>query len=241
MILKVKININGQELTDHHDHIFFTVYNVRWYVAPLHVQKLILFLLQRSSRTLVFQLGGMFDLSLEFFATVKESLEELQHVYNELEDESEIAIVEKYGESAKRITALIVFLHLCNTIVFMSLSILPYTPGIVFINDLLLRRLLQSVMPVYYVNEEKYFYLLVLHLNAAIQIGGTAIVATGTLLLGYFKHACGMFRIASYRIEKALMINMVKNNGLKNEIVDCKEIIFAVDIHRKTVKLVFIY
>jgi len=48
-------------------------YNVRWYIAPLHVQKLILFLLQRErgNKTFILHLGGIFGLSLEFFATVK--------------------------------------------------------------------------------------------------------------------------------------------------------------------------
>lgn len=49
-------------------------YNVRWYVAPLYVQKVILFLLQRGSKTINLHLGGLFVLSLEFFATVKVKL-----------------------------------------------------------------------------------------------------------------------------------------------------------------------
>jgi len=46
-------------------------YNVRWYVAPLQVQKLILFLLQRRSKILSLNFGIIFALSLELFATVK--------------------------------------------------------------------------------------------------------------------------------------------------------------------------
>jgi len=101
------------------------------------------------------------------------------------------------------ITFLKIFLafHLCNLITFTLLSILPYIPGIVFINELLLHRLFQSFMPVYYINKEKYLYLLVLHLNAVHLIGGTALVAIGMMLAGYSKHACGMFRIARYRFE----------------------------------------
>jgi len=37
------------------------------------------------------------------------------------------------------------------------------------------------------------------------------------------------------------MTSMAKSGNLKNEIVNYKEIIFAIDIHRKTIKLVFIY
>jgi len=44
----------------------------------------------------------------------------------------------------------------------------------------------------------------------------------------------------SYRIEKAMAVNMLNNVYLKNEIIMYKEIIHAVDIHRKAMKLVFI-
>jgi len=45
--------------------------------------------------------------------------------------------------------------------------------------------------------------------------------------------------IYSYRIEKALMVNTAKKISLKDEIIIYKEMILAVDIHRKAVMLVF--
>jgi len=38
---------------------------------------------------------------------MKDSLEELQCIYNQLEDKNEIAIVKKYGNNAARITVII--------------------------------------------------------------------------------------------------------------------------------------
>jgi len=35
-------------------------------------------------------------------------LEQLQHIYNEIKDENEIAIIEKYGSNAKRYTVRII-------------------------------------------------------------------------------------------------------------------------------------
>ncbi|XP_029666016.1 odorant receptor Or2-like [Formica exsecta] len=63
-------NYAGQELTDHNNDVFFTVYNVQWYAAPLHIQRLILFLLQRGSKAVNLNLGGVSVLSLQFFATL---------------------------------------------------------------------------------------------------------------------------------------------------------------------------
>jgi hypothetical protein len=45
-------------------------YNVSWYQTSLHIQKLILFLLQRGSKTFTFNIVGLFILSLDCFASV---------------------------------------------------------------------------------------------------------------------------------------------------------------------------
>lgn len=48
----------------------------------------------------------------------------------------------------------------------------------------------------YFVDQEKYFYLISLHIYVALCIGGTAIIGTGTMLMAYLKYACGIFTIA---------------------------------------------
>lgn len=83
-----------------------------------------------------------------------------------------------------------------NVTAVISLPILPFIPGVVFINQSQPRQVIRNIMPVYYINQDKYFYLLVLHMNACILIGGITILGTGTMLFNYLKHACGMFRIA---------------------------------------------
>jgi len=50
--------------------LFSYRYNVPWYQTPLHIQKLILFLLQRGNKTFTFIIGGLFTLSFECFASV---------------------------------------------------------------------------------------------------------------------------------------------------------------------------
>ncbi|KYN50755.1 hypothetical protein ALC56_15301 [Trachymyrmex septentrionalis] len=63
-------NLGGQQIIDHNNYIFVTAYKVQWYVTPLPIQKLILILLQRGSKSFVLDLGGLFVASLECFATV---------------------------------------------------------------------------------------------------------------------------------------------------------------------------
>jgi len=56
----------------------------------------------------------------------------------------------------------------------------------------------------YFIDQEKHFYLIVLHTYAAICIGWTAMVAIGTMLVAYLQHTCGMLSISRYKtnIEK---------------------------------------
>jgi len=85
---------------------------------------------------------------------------------------------------------------LCNLFIFLLLPILPRILDIVlFINESQTRHTIY-ITTEYFVDQEKYFYPILLHMDAAISIGGIALIATGSLLVGYFKHACGMFKIA---------------------------------------------
>jgi len=48
----------------------------------------------------------------------------------------------------------------------------------------------------YFLDQEKYYYLLFFHINAAAFIGCFVVTATGSMLVAYLQHACGMFKIA---------------------------------------------
>ncbi|KAL6425019.1 hypothetical protein ACFW04_009374 [Cataglyphis niger] len=63
-------NYAGQEITNHNNHIYSTAYNNRWYNAPLHAQKLTLFILLRGSKACNLNIGGIIVASLECFATL---------------------------------------------------------------------------------------------------------------------------------------------------------------------------
>ncbi|XP_024884738.1 uncharacterized protein LOC112462903 [Temnothorax curvispinosus] len=89
-------------------------------------------------------------------------------------------------------------------------------------------------MTEYFIDKEKYSYLITLHVLATIYIGTVSLIATGTMLIAYLQHICGMFSIASYRIEQA--INILQKDILKSENMVYKEITYAIDIHRKAIK-----
>jgi len=47
----------------------------------------------------------------------------------------------------------------------------------------------------YFLDEQKYFYPILLHIIIALVMGYTTVLATETLALAYFYHVCGMFEI----------------------------------------------
>ncbi|XP_018392478.1 PREDICTED: odorant receptor 22c-like [Cyphomyrmex costatus] len=61
-------NYVGQNVIDSSIGICQATYNAQWYAAPLCMQKLILFIMQRSQRKSALTAGGLFDASLEGFA-----------------------------------------------------------------------------------------------------------------------------------------------------------------------------
>ncbi|XP_019885687.2 odorant receptor 4-like [Camponotus floridanus] len=160
-------------------------------------------------------------------------LEQLQYICNELKDENEIAILIKYGNNTKRYTAIFTLLTICLTLSTVILLIWPLIFGTVLhINESQVITMLTE----YVVDREKYFYLILLHVNIVICIGSTTITATGLMILGCIIHICGLFKIASYRMEQAMTTKMLQNINLENQTTICKKIFYAVEIHRKTMK-----
>ncbi|KAL6425035.1 hypothetical protein ACFW04_009379 [Cataglyphis niger] len=63
-------NYTAQNITDHNEYVFATIYNVRWYIAPIRIQKMILFLLQRGTVDFNIILGGIFVASMQSAASL---------------------------------------------------------------------------------------------------------------------------------------------------------------------------
>lgn len=89
--------------------------------------------------------------------------------------------------------------HICNLIIASSVILLPIISHIFgfaqHINEFKLREILYIRLPKCLVDREN-LYLILLYVDASLCIGGTAMVATGLIFLTYFKHICGMLRIA---------------------------------------------
>ncbi|XP_072765628.1 uncharacterized protein [Anoplolepis gracilipes] len=169
--------------------------------------------------------------------SVKYLLKQLQNIYNELTDENEISILRKYGSYGERLTALTIL----SVILLLPAPILyQFCPNffdiLLFINESRRFPLKKIIVTEYFIDQKKYYYLILLHANVALFIGLVTIIATGMILIVYQQFACGMFRIASYRIERAMTVDTLRKDSLRNKNWTYKKLIRAVNMHREAMK-----
>ncbi|KAL6425038.1 hypothetical protein ACFW04_009382 [Cataglyphis niger] len=181
-------------------------------------------------------LYGKFSFNMD---VVKHLLELLQCTYNELRDESEVAIIEKYWNIGKRYTEILTLITMCGTSVFILSSFLPHIFAIIMPGNE--SRPHVSLISEYFIDQEKYFYLILLHTNAAFCVGVMVMLATGTMCITYIQHICGMLRIASYRMERIISIDTQKISTAKSANLIYIGIVYAVDMHRKAIKFTKIF
>jgi len=67
----------------------------------------------------------------------------------------------------------------------------------------------------YFIDQEKYFYIILFHMNTAIFIGILSYIAMTTLMIAYLQHTCGMFKIAWYALEESRKLNEIIFNDFK--------------------------
>ncbi|KAL6425025.1 hypothetical protein ACFW04_009376 [Cataglyphis niger] len=169
---------------------------------------------------------------------VKYLLDRLLNIYNDLTDKNEIRIMEEYGSYARRYTAGLIMIVVIFAPVLILYPFCSHVFDVLLTTNKFPSRLSLRSMYVseYFMDQKKYFYLTLLHGNAALFLGIVTLLGTGTLLIVYLQYSCGMFRIASYRLEQALAVDTLRKNNLRNKNLIQKELIHAVDMHREAMK-----
>ncbi|EZA55132.1 hypothetical protein X777_05310 [Ooceraea biroi] len=174
---------------------------------------------------------------------VKRLLENLQYICSELKDENEIAIIKRYEHIAKHIAIGLISLTMFSFFIFLLLPFLPRIFDIFFLVNKSEPYRNIYIRTEYFVDQEKYFYCILLHLYANVYIVGGTVIGTAILMTGYSSYFCGLFNIASYRIEQVMRINSDEITNRMNKREIDKTISHAIDIHRIAFKFteVFLY
>ncbi|XP_019882178.2 uncharacterized protein LOC105248404 [Camponotus floridanus] len=175
----------------------------------------------------------LFSVNME---NMKDLLEQLQLICNELKDENEFDIINEYECSATRLTAA---LTICSISGIFILAVTQFWSNIL---DIILpinasRPYYIPLQVEYFIDQEKYSSWILLHISVAFLVGIIAMVGIGTTIIAYLQYTCGMFKIASYRIELAMSNNMLQNSNVKNKFSILEGLIWAVDIHRQAMNL----
>ncbi|XP_025160159.1 uncharacterized protein LOC109503859 [Harpegnathos saltator] len=180
------------------------------------------------------------DIMVQYFSfhtnnvTVKVLLEELQRICDEIKDNNELAIIRRYGNVSRCYAMWFMVSIFCLNLILILVSSWPSILDFVQPrNESRLRNLLFPME--YFVDQHRYYYLILLYQNTIICIGTVALLSTGSLFFSFQKYICGMFTIASYRIKQSIKSDTTQKTKLqcRNPIA---EIVSAVEIHRRAMK-----
>ncbi|RLU25937.1 ObirOr5-9E86 [Ooceraea biroi] len=172
---------------------------------------------------------------------MKRLLNNLQYICSDIKDENEIAIIKRYGYSAKCVAIGFTLLTIGAFFIVTVFPLLPRFFAIFFLVNGSKPHRNIYIRTEYFVDQEKYFYFILLHLYAVQYIGGGILLGGAIVVTGYFTYFCGLFNIASYRIEQAIRINSDKESNRKNKREIDKKISHAVDIHRTALEFITFY
>ncbi|KAL0126421.1 hypothetical protein PUN28_005057 [Cardiocondyla obscurior] len=168
---------------------------------------------------------------------LKRLLDQIQDDWNSLKDKFEIKIIKKYACNA-RLFSIVVMIYCyfgllsCGIVQFLPIILDVLLP----LNDSRPHYLL--VATEYFVSQEKYFHLMLLHEALAYIIGTTALCGTSAIIMTCILHACALFKIASCRIENAIKKSTLMIPSPKREYFIYRKVVHAVIMHQKASKFV---
>ncbi|KAH0945380.1 hypothetical protein HN011_009609 [Eciton burchellii] len=167
-------------------------------------------------------------------------LERIQDDWNILNNAREIEIIKKYSAIGRFITLMVmlfIYLSLFGVIVIQLLAIFLLDVGL-DVNESHVQQL--PILTEYFIDQEKYLFLILFHIFLVVLCGLTTVAATETFYMSLIQHACGLFQIASYRLEQALHKNIIRDVASiieKNTIICCR-INSGINMHKRAIEFV---
>ncbi|XP_019700322.2 uncharacterized protein LOC105190448 [Harpegnathos saltator] len=168
---------------------------------------------------------------------VRSLFEYMRHMCNKLKDKNEIAIIEGCGRIVKRYTIIFTLVSIFYIFILIVQSFWVQNFDVHLVMNESRSHSTVHFIRNYLDNRIKWLNLHLLYTILIICIELTITIATGGAFIFCFQYSCGMFDIASHRINQALSIKQKTQNdtNLENEIKIHIAIIYAVDIHRKAI------
>ncbi|XP_077258717.1 uncharacterized protein LOC143895477 [Temnothorax americanus] len=167
---------------------------------------------------------------------IKYLMDHVEEDWNMLKDKKELEIIEKYTYIGSMCTLSLTILGFVGALIFLFVPLIPNILDI--IAPLNISRQRQFIFPgEYFVDQQKFFYAILLQLDITIGIIITTLIGTESLYVTYVQHACAMFQIASYRMDQAFNDKFLQGyTSEKQPIIICKRIIEAIHIHKRALE-----
>ncbi|XP_014487727.1 PREDICTED: uncharacterized protein LOC106751365 [Dinoponera quadriceps] len=171
--------------------------------AHLSLNRVLLLMLglwpYEQSKLVPLQIGLLCGIIITFMlCQVKTLIDKMQDNFDKIRDENEIAILDEYTNKAKRYTTVSTVFVMCLIFALFLLQFWPTFLNIILPTNETRPIFILKFINLYFVDQEKHLYLFLLHSNAAICIGIFTTLGTGTMIISYGYHICGMFKIARF-------------------------------------------
>ncbi|XP_025074019.1 uncharacterized protein LOC112552616 [Pogonomyrmex barbatus] len=150
-----------------------------------------------STYNLISSLCHLFDFALTCCGNngIRYLMDHVEKDWNMLKDKKELEIIESYTYVGSMCTLSFTILGYVATITIFISSLIPSILDI--IAPLNTSRPRQFLFPgEYFIDQQKFFYAILLQTNISLGLIVTTLVGTESLYVTYVQHACGMFRIA---------------------------------------------
>ncbi|EZA46767.1 hypothetical protein DMN91_009717 [Ooceraea biroi] len=167
---------------------------------------------------------------------IRHLMKHIEEDWNMLKDKKELEIIGRYTYIGSVCTLCLTILGSLGTL---TCFFLPFAPSILDIfMPLNVSRPRQLLFPgEYFVDQEKYFYAIWLHLDITLSLVVTTLIGTESLYIIYIQHVCGMFQVASYRLYQAFDKKVLQAYAPeKRAIIVYRKIIEAIYIHNRTIE-----
>ncbi|KYN33058.1 hypothetical protein ALC56_12692, partial [Trachymyrmex septentrionalis] len=139
---------------------------------------------------------SVISLSCSLFR-LKQLLEQIQDDWNSLKDKLEINIIEKYACSARLFTIILIVYCYFGLIFCGIIQYLPIILDVILpLNDS--RPCQLFVVTEYFINQEKYFYVMLLHETLAYIVGTATLCSTSATIMTCILHTCALFKITRF-------------------------------------------
>ncbi|XP_077258670.1 uncharacterized protein LOC143895447 isoform X2 [Temnothorax americanus] len=168
-------------------------------------------------------------------------MEQILCDWNELNDDAqEIEIIKEYADIGRFITLItILFIYVSIFFCILTQFLSNFLPDITSSRNESRPRQLPILVECF-IDQQKYFFPILLLVCLVVLCGLTTVAATETLNMSYTHHACGLFEIASCRIEQALLKNTVEGiaSSTERNSMICQGIINGFNMYKKAIEFI---